>query len=61
MIPRLGASVRLKSNPRAGLLTVVSIYLEGEETWVALQAGDAKSSSKGARIHRPATDLEVAP
>ena len=58
--PNLGDLVKLKDNPRAGLLKVVSIFIQGEATWVALQVGEAKSS-KGALIHRPVADLEVSP
>ena len=56
--PNLGDLVKLKDNPRAGLLKVVSVFLEGEEPWVALQVGKAQSS-KGALIHRPVADLEI--
>jgi hypothetical protein len=62
-IPELGARVRLKGEPRLGLLVVVGQYLENETPWVLLQRPDGKGVA-GPKIPRPVADLaegEVTP
>jgi len=54
--PNLGDRVRLANDETRTVFRVVSVYIEGDAPWVALQVGEEKSS-KGLRIHRAVADL----